>query len=103
VRLSQDLDDLLRRCTVRLRIPQDGSSGTGFLVAPGRILTCAHVVETAQTQPVSVEIGYGGQTYPGLVVFLAKPYPDLALLQCDELQDHPCVYLYPDIALPDSW
>ena len=77
--------------------------GTGFFVAPGRILTCAHVIETAQTQPVPIEIGCGGQIYPGrIVVFLAKPYPDLALLQCDALQDHPCVYLHADIALHDS-
>ena len=100
---SQDLDDLLRRCTVRLRIPQYESLGTSFFVAPGRILTCAHVVETAQMQPVPIEIDCGGQTYQGrIVVFLAKPYPDLALLQCDALPDHPCVYLHADIALHDS-
>ena len=49
------------------------------------------------------EIGCGCQIYSGrIVVFLAKPYPDLALLQCDALQDHPCVYLHADIALHDS-
>lgn len=100
---SQDLADLLRRCTVRLRVPQDGSLGTGFFVTPGRILTCAHVVETAQAQSVPVEISYGGRTYAGrMIVFLAKPYPDLALLQCDELPDHPCVYLHDGIALRDD-
>lgn len=49
---SQDLDDLLRRCTVRLRVPQDESQGTGFWKAPGLLLTCAHVVETAHARSV---------------------------------------------------
>lgn len=99
---SQDLDDLLRRCTVRLRISRDGRQGTGFWVAPGLVLTCAHVVETAQAQSAPVEITGDGRTYPGqIVAFLAKPYPDLALLRCDELQNHPCVYVHADIALQD--
>lgn len=100
---SQDLDSLLRRCTVRLRIPQDGSQGTGFRVAPGLILTCAHVVETAQAQSVPVEVTSDGRTVSGrIVAFFAKPYPDLALLRCDEGQSHPCVYLNADIVLHDS-
>lgn len=100
---SQDLNDLLRRCTVRLCIPQDGSQGTGFWVAPGLLLTCAHVVETAQARSLPVEIARDGRTVSGrIVAFFAKPYPDLALLRCDELQNHPCVYLNPDIALRDS-
>lgn len=99
---SQDLDDLLRRCTVRLHIPRDGSQGTGFWVAPGLVLTCAHVVETAQAQSAPVEITGDGRTVSGrIVAFFAKPYPDLALLRCDELQNHPCVYVHADIALQD--
>jgi hypothetical protein len=100
---SQDLDDLLRRCTVRLRIPRDGSQGTGFWVAPGLLLTCAHVVETAQAQSLPVEIASDGRTVSGrIVAFFAKPYPDLALLRCDELPNHRCVYLNADIALQDK-
>ncbi|MBK9951629.1 MAG: trypsin-like peptidase domain-containing protein [Candidatus Competibacteraceae bacterium] len=100
---SQDLDDLLRRCTVRLRVPQDESQGTGFWIAPGLLLTCAHVVETAHARSVTVEIARDREIYPGrLVEFLPKPFPDLALLCCDGLRDHPCVYLNSDIALGDS-
>ena len=100
---SQDLDDLLRRCTVRLHIPQDGSQGTGFWVAPGLLLTCAHVVETAQAQSLPVEIASGGRKYSGRIeAFFAKPYPDLALLRCDEFPSHPCVYLKDEITLQDS-
>lgn len=98
---SRDLDDLLRRCTVRLHTPQDGSQGTGFWVAPGLILTCAHVVETAQAQSVPVEIA-GNDRTGRIVAFFAKPCPDLALLRCDDWRDHPCVYLNADIALHDS-
>lgn len=99
---SQDLDDLLRRCTVRLHIPRDGSQGTGFWVAPGLVLTCAHVVETAQAQSAPVEITGDGRTVSGqIVAFLPKPYPDLALLRCNELQNHPCAYVHADIALQD--
>jgi hypothetical protein len=100
---SQDLDDLLRRCTVRLHILRDGSQGTGFWVAPGLLLTCAHVVETAQAQSLPVEIADVGQTVSGrIVAFYPKPYPDLALLRYDELPNHRCVYLNADIALQDS-
>ena len=100
---SQDLDDLLRRCTVRLHIPRDGSQGTGFWVAPGLLLTCAHVVETAQAQSLPVEIADVGRTVSGrIVAFYPKPYPDLVLLRCDEFPNHRCVYLNADIALQDS-
>lgn len=100
---SQDLDDLLRRCTVRLRVPQDESQGTGFWIAPGLLLTCAHVVETAHARSVPVEIARDQEIYPGRIVeFLPKPFPDLALLCCDGLRDYPCVYLNSDIALGDS-
>jgi hypothetical protein len=37
-------DEQLRRFVVRIDLP-DGATGTGVLVAPGWVLTCAHVVE----------------------------------------------------------
>lgn len=103
MRPSQELDDLLRRCTARLRVPHDESQGTGFWVAPGLLATCAHVIETAQARSVSVEIVFDARPHQGqIVAFLAKPYPDLALLRCAELRDHPCVYLNSGIALGDD-
>lgn len=144
--LSQDLADLLRRCTLRLRVPQDESSGTGFFVAPGWILTCAHVVETAwrwsnplgkigdglipqdetlysprplageglgvrgeiaETSPLTLTLsplgeGTGRQTSTvRFLAFLPKPYPDLALLHCEDVSAHPCVLLHPEIELHD--
>jgi len=48
------LDELLRSCTVRVMAA--GGSGSGVFVAPGRVLTCAHVVEAAQEAHTPVTI-----------------------------------------------
>jgi hypothetical protein len=103
------LRDQLKRCTVQILVPEK-SLGTGFFVAPGLILTCAHVVQRAWENNLPVEVwtwdgqslGLGSidiyalekipikDTLPGhKFQFL---YPDLALLQV-KLQNHPCVYL----------
>jgi hypothetical protein len=106
---SLSLREHLRQCTVQLVVPGK-SLGTGFFVAPGLILTCAHVVQAAQAQNLPVEIrtwdgqfiGMGSiqtfllenipvkQTLPG-----QRPshlYPDLALVLV-AFNDHPCVLL----------
>jgi hypothetical protein len=85
------LFELLHSCTARLEV--SGGHGTGFFVAPGLVLTCAHVVEKAESDVTRITVHYGGkrcrvqkiECYP-------KPYPDLALLHID-LREHPCVYL----------
>jgi hypothetical protein len=41
------IEDLLQRCTVKLMLPDRMGWGTGFFVATGWILTCAHVVRAA--------------------------------------------------------
>ena len=43
---QSDLADLLRGAVVRIDI-EGRPSGTGFFVAPGHVLTCAHVIESA--------------------------------------------------------
>jgi CHASE2 domain-containing sensor protein len=88
------LDELLKLCTVKLSVPGKFGWGTGFFVAPGKILTCAHVVKDAGGQLVKVcwqgKEDFGEASVQGL---FADPF-DLALL---ELQNspaaHPCVYL----------
>lgn len=85
------LDDLLQRCAVRLVVP-DGH-GTGFFVAPRRILTCAHVVISATANQTAVKAYWNGQSYTAQVVdSRADPNVDLALLEID-LAKHPCVFL----------
>jgi WD40 repeat protein len=93
--MEQRLYDLLHQCTVRLAIPKS-SYGTGFFVAPGLILTCAHVVKTAQLEGSPVEVLWGGQQYFAQVVSYFPDPPDLALLEVP-LTDHPCVMLQAEV------
>ena len=91
--MTQSLYDLLHDCTVKLVVPKV-SQGTGFFVAPGLILTCAHVVDTAQKNSSPVEVHWHGQTASAQIQeFRNAPYPDLALLQVN-LPNHPCVLLH---------
>jgi len=103
------LREQLRRCTVQLLIPKK-SLGTGFFVAPGLILTCAHVVQIAQENNLPIEVSaWDGQAIgpASIQKFVVENiparenlpgqkiqylYPDLALLQV-KLMDHPCVYI----------
>lgn len=48
------LEDLLQQCTVKLSLSDLVGWGTGFFVAPGWILTCAHVIQAAHGQPIQV-------------------------------------------------
>lgn len=59
---------LFRQCAVRI---DDGSGaflGSGFLVAPGLVLTCAHVVHGA----ASFAVSWGGVSV-GATVVAASP------------------------------
>lgn len=100
--MVQSRYELLCQCMVRVEVP-DGpkkAQGTGFFVAPGLILTCAHVVEDAQKAGAGIKITWWkGQKIieersmgAQIKEFRAAPYPDIALLQV-ELTDHPCVDL----------
>lgn len=40
---------LLEASTVALDLPGDSGGGTGFVLAPGTVVTCAHVVAGADT------------------------------------------------------
>lgn len=96
---SQALVSLLRNCTVR--IPKgDTGYGTGFFVAPGKIVTCAHVVGSQTRKHIEV---YWNDTkldttltklLPGTVSKGQSVWPDLALLATD-YKEHECVMLAP--------
>jgi HEAT repeat protein len=89
------LEDLLQQCTVKLSLPGRMGWGTGFFVAPGFILTCAHVVQEAKGQPVQVR-WQNQENWAQAVVERSLPDPyDLALLRVT-LPTHAnpvCVYL----------
>lgn len=73
----------------------DEPSGTGFFVAPGMILTCAHVVSPDQ-EKLPIKVVYKNKTYVPAKIssedIFPGDYPDLAILKV-KVNDHPCVYL----------
>ena len=89
------LEHLLQQCTVKLSLPGQMGWGTGFFVAPGWILTCAHVVKEAKGEPIQVR-WQNQENWAQAVVerSIADPY-DLALLQVTlpANANPPCVYL----------
>ncbi len=112
------LEDLLHQCTVKLTIPGQIGTGTGFFVAPGLILTCAHVVDSAGESPIQI-MWNNQENWAQAVVTESFPKPyDLALLKVNRPIDAnpPCVYLssevqsrdplylfgYPDIDFPNG-
>ena len=91
--------DLLPRCTVRVDVA-GAPKGSGFFVAPGTVVTCAHVIESQRLSPGDVE--------PPIAIVLSGSdvrYPmqrrsggdwreeDVALLQLVNPVEHPCVLL----------
>jgi hypothetical protein len=92
--MVQALYDLLHACTVRITISRISQQGTGFFVAPGTILTCAHVVQEARNSNASIEVCWNNQTIMAQIQeFRDISSSDLALLQVN-LSNHPCILLH---------
>ena len=88
------LESLLQQCTVKIIVP--GGWGTGFFVAPGLILTCAHVVRKAVALPITVVYTARELSLSAIVKAQADDCKtlDLALVELiDPLPGHPCVLL----------
>jgi hypothetical protein len=98
--MQQQLGELLQRCTVKLQVPGEVGWGSGFCVAPGLILTCAHVVKGLEKAGKVQVSGYGNTSLPDAVLLEQKlPDFDLALLQMSSTPSTDtlsCVYLAPD-------
>ncbi|GEL94019.1 trypsin-like peptidase domain-containing protein [Cellulomonas composti] len=82
--MSDELADLLRQATVRIDVDSE-VSGTGFLVAPGKVLTCHHVVKRALERPgdraiIDVVDPRTGESTRPLSAPLLDTRNDLALL-----------------------
>ncbi|GAA2632238.1 trypsin-like peptidase domain-containing protein [Actinomadura fulvescens] len=85
--------------------------GSGFLVAPGLVLTCAHVLQDdaggGKAVVSRVDVEWLGGSYPGSLVRAVPDthqggsrwgFPDLALIRVDGLPDgHPYVHLGDDL------
>jgi Trypsin-like peptidase domain/TIR domain len=102
---SEQLLALFRRCTARVSDRQSPDErGTGFFVAPGLLLTCAHVVKESWDRADSVAIEWEGRSYTAsLERYLDAEFPDLALLKIvQKIGAHPCVYLHESVDLNDK-
>lgn len=92
--MVSSLYELLPRCTVKLCFTGSKAWGTGFFVAKGKILTCAHVVQSYEKEVIWVI--WQGQKWTTATVekILSSPI-DLALLQVKlpEGEHPPCVLL----------
>ncbi|PSB24033.1 tetratricopeptide repeat-containing serine protease family protein [Stenomitos frigidus] len=95
------LEALLQQCTVKLTLPGRIGWGTGFFVAPGWILTCAHVVQEAKGEPLQVR--WQKRELEAVVERSLPDLYDLALLRVTLPADAnpPCVYLDQDIRSRD--
>ncbi|MER5700697.1 trypsin-like peptidase domain-containing protein [Micromonospora sp. NPDC002296] len=94
-----DWAEHLRGCLVKVVAAAAGQPGSGFFVAPGTVLTSAHVVGATG---VAVTVWWRGAAYPGVVSAASArsgdggriwPYPDLAVIEVSGIAAHPCAWL----------
>jgi len=102
--MEKQLEEFIQSCTVKLSIDGAGGWGTGFFVAPGLILTCAHVVKSPNVQPIKV--CWRGQTDFATAIVgrdhFSDPY-DIALLRFNSVVSSlPVAPLDRDIRVNDS-
>ncbi len=94
----------LRRCTVCIDVGGN-PRGTGFFVAPGHVVTCAHVVAVGDgsAPPDSIKLtALGGTAFDVEAVPDFLPDDDLAILRVTPA-NHPCVLLIPDLRMFDQF
>jgi hypothetical protein len=93
---------LLRQCVVRVDDQVGRFRGTGFFLAPGLVVTCAHVVHGAtglrvnwQDRAVSATVAGAVPAPESVPDSAVYPLPDLAVLQVEGANawGHPCVSL----------
>ncbi|MFC4013562.1 trypsin-like peptidase domain-containing protein [Nonomuraea purpurea] len=91
-------DAQLRVATVKV-VTGPQQFGTGLFVSPGLILTCAHVVDGAPNDGITVV--WQHKEYSARIVSVRDlPYPDLALLSIG-LRNHPIIELHHEVELGD--
>jgi hypothetical protein len=100
--MAQTLEEILERCTVKIKVPGKSGWGTGFYVDSDLILTCAHVVKGVTSEPIQV---YWQNQEAFEVAVIEEIYSDpfdIALLRLSSVSNKfPCVYLDTDIRSSD--
>lgn len=87
----KNLIDLLQSCTVKLSVPGQTGWGTGSFISPGLILTCAYVVDKANSG--SVNVLWQGQSYTAEISIMEAGGIAVLRLQPQLSIEHPCIYL----------
>jgi len=98
-----ELQDYLVECTVL--VESSAGAGTGFFIAPGLVVTSAHIVEgpNGSDYPLlgDIQIRHGRNSYPATTIrYASGPNPDLAVLQAD-VPEHGSAYLYDPVRTKD--
>jgi hypothetical protein len=98
--VNQELIPLLTRCTVRISTP-NGGFGTGFFIAPGWIITCAHVVKgvSSTVDILWRNIKNNEVEEKALIAEVKLTFAessDIAFLKLTTDDKHPCVYIDPN-------
>jgi hypothetical protein len=98
-------DDLLPACSVQVRIAGK-PFGTGFFVAPGQVVTCAHVLASYRAAPDGQKPSLTIVPLTGAEHVVHSPRlweeDDLALLTLADWDEHPCVLLDPAVNARDQ-
>ena len=101
---NQGLESLLRDCTVKVSTSKQSSTGTAFFIAPGMLLTCAHVVKSSTDKTAKVFWAKNNKTCSADIIWISPDITraDLALLKVHQYQfpSHPCVEL--DVAVEEG-
>src|SRR5277367_2432548 len=99
-KIHPEIEDIFCRCVVR--IP---ARGTGFFIAPGYVLTCAHLFEDRARR---AQVLWGTRNWEADVHYLetdkSLDHVDLALLEMvpiDGQVEHPCVLMSDDLSRGD--
>jgi hypothetical protein len=91
-------DHLLPECTETVRV-NGRATGTAFYIAPGLLVTCAHVLGKRAAATGNGQITVGNDQQVHLAQHWEKQ--DLALLRLPASHDHPCVLIEPTLLAGD--
>jgi len=101
-RMAERLENLLRECTVQ--VIGERTTGAGFFIAPGKVMTCVHVIgdspglrvrwerdgqDAVEFQVIGAPVRLA--TRGKAIAALEVEYPDIAVLDVVGTDGHPCV------------